>query len=163
MLCQIFTSNLPNSLFWSLDNRASMQCKQAEGFALLHCSTYVTSGLKSSNPTDAQNHKSENIICFTLKMYCQRVTVSLLQFLVLWVLFCNAFSHTKTKNRCARKDPLVQHACPLEGYPFITSVSLLCTSIPCFPSWKICLKLVFMPFALMVLFSKLFHMLPITF
>lgn len=67
-----FTSSLPNSLFQSLDNRAWMQRKQAEGFALLRCSTYVTSGLKSSNPTNAQKHKSENIICFTLKMYCQR-------------------------------------------------------------------------------------------
>lgn len=70
ILCQTFTSNFPNSFFWSLDTRALMQCKQAEGFSLLHCSTYVTSGLKSSNPTNAQKQKSENIIYFTLKIYC---------------------------------------------------------------------------------------------
>lgn len=162
MLCQTFTSNFSYSLFWSLDNRALMRWKQAEGFSLLHCSAYVTSGLKSSNPTNAQKCKSKNIICFILKMHCQRATMSLLLHLVLWVLFCNVFSHTKTKYCCARKDPLVQHACPLEAYPFMTNVSLLCTSIPCFPFWNICFKLIFMPFASMVLFSKWFHTLPIT-
>lgn len=155
-----------NSLFWSLDNRGPMQCEEAEGFALLHCSTYVTSVLQSCNPTNAQKCKSENIICFTLVMYCQRVAMSLLHFLLVWVVFFNAFSHKRTNNCCARKDPLVQHACPLEGYPFTTSVSLHTASSPSiarFPYWKICLKLFFMPFALMVLFSKLFHMLPIRF
>jgi len=57
-----------------------MQCEEAEGFALLHCSTYVTSVLQSSNPTNAQKCKSENIICFTHIMYCQRVAMSLLHF-----------------------------------------------------------------------------------
>lgn len=83
-----------------------MQCKQAEGFSLLHCSTYVTSGLKSSNPTNAQKGKSENIICFTPRTYCQRVTVSLLHFLLLWVLFCNAFFSHQNKELQRKKGPL---------------------------------------------------------
>lgn len=130
------------------------------------CFTVLLMSPLVSNHLIPQMLKNTKVkISFVLPSKCiaKGVTMSLLHFLVLWVVFCNAFSHTRTKNCCARKEPLVQHACPLEGYPFITSVSLLCTSIPCFPCRKICLKLVFMPFALMVLFSKLFHMLPITF
>lgn len=45
------------SFFWSLDNRASVQRKQAEGFSLLHCSAYVTSGLKSHKCSKMQKWK----------------------------------------------------------------------------------------------------------
>lgn len=68
MLCQIFQRNFSNSLFWSLDNRALMRWKQAEGFSLLHCCAYVTSVSNHLIPQMLKNAEAKKV--FFLPSQC---------------------------------------------------------------------------------------------